>query len=73
MGYNCISRWGKGPYREEKEMEDMGMTNEQYKDMLRRDQEDMERIKRLMSRDDYEGALEEVELSLKRIAKSLED
>lgn len=54
-------------------MEDMGMTNEQYKDMLRRDQEDMERIKRLMSRDDYEGALEEVELSLKRIAKSLED
>lgn len=53
--------------------EEMGMTNEQYKDALRRDQDDLERIRRLMSRDDYEGALEEIEISLKRIAKSLED
>jgi|GEM_PF-1277837 hypothetical protein len=55
-------------------MEEMGMTDSQWKDNLRNQQEDWEEVKELLPQNpDTQKALDKINKVLNRIQKSLED
>lgn len=51
----------------------MGMSDTQYKDILRRDLKTFEHIKELLASNKLEDAMKEVEEEIKRINSSLQD
>lgn len=54
-------------------MNEMGMSDAQFKDSLRKDLKTFEHLKELLSSEKQEEALKEVEEEIKRINSSLQD
>ena len=74
MGYNISTvRDDKLNGRKEKHMEDMGMTDKQFKFFLKRLSKDIEDIKEDIKEDNKEKAIEKIESLKEDIKTTIED